>query len=283
MYTDPLAPSRSTYVARAAKAALFKPGDTTEKLMERAAGRRERITRHGRRPENHADADWERRLHELLGAPWPCPEAEAFAPAWVAAKETMAEHGLRVGRQNYGDDDDADPGLARVLWCLVCHLKPTQVVETGVAHGLSSRIMLEALKRSGDGRLSSIDLPALTIHERRSEIGVAVPESLHERWRYLQGASRRRLGPLLRELGRIELFVHDSLHSTRNVRWELETAWRALPPGGVVVVDDVDFNWGFEEFVHAAADRRPLWCMADDRQRLFAVARKLGAGESVAG
>lgn len=200
MYTDPLAPAKGTYVARAAMATLSKPGDATEKLKERIAGRRERAARHGLRPENHADADWERQLHELLGAPWPCPQAAAFAPVWDAAKETMAEHGLRVGRQNYGDDDDADPGLARTLWCLVCHLNPTQVVETGVAHGLSSRIMLEALTRSGEhGRLSSIDLPALTIHERRAEVGVAVPDGLRGRWTYLEGASRRRLGPLLRE------------------------------------------------------------------------------------
>ena len=186
----------------------------------------------------------------------------------------MAQHGLRVGRENYGDDDDADPGLARTLWCLVCHLQAAQVVETGVAHGLSSRMMLEALARNGDGRLSSIDLPAMTIHERRAEVGVAVPDGLRDRWSYLEGSSRRRLPALLRQLGQIDLFVHDSLHSTRNVRWELTSAWRALRPGGVVVVDDVDFNWGFEEFLAAGEDREPLWCMADDGQRLFALARK---------
>jgi predicted O-methyltransferase YrrM len=164
--------------------------------------------------------------------------------------------------------------LARALWCLVCHLEPVHVVETGVAHGLSSRIMLEALERCGDGRLSSIDLPAMTIHERRAEVGAAVPDGLRGRWTYLEGASRRRLPPLLRDSGQIELFVHDSLHSTRNVRWELTSAWRALRPGGVVVVDDVDFNWGFEQFLRAGEDREPLWCMADDGQRVFAVARK---------
>jgi len=152
------------------------------------------------------------------------------------------------------------------------------VVETGVAHGLSSRILLEALKRSGAGELSSIDLPAMTIHERRSEVGVAVPEDLRAHWRYIEGASRRCLPPVLREAGQIGLFIHDSLHSTRNVRWELTTAWQALRPGGVVVVDDVDFNWGFDLFLAAGEDRRPLWCMADDGQRLFALARKAPSG-----
>src|SRR4029077_18953633 len=279
MYTDPMAPPRKTNIARAVKGELANPGEHAEKVKERAYARWQRAARGDGRPQRSAEPDWERRLHELIGAPWPCPEAEGFAPAWEAANETMAEHGLRVGRQNYGDDDDADPGLARALWCLVSHLRPQHVVETGVAHGLSSRIVLEALKRSGDGWLSSIDLPAMTIHERRAEGGGAVPESMREHWEYLEGASRRRLPPLLARVGEIGLFFHDSLHSTRNVRWELTTAWEALRPGGVVVVDDVEFNWGFDLFRGAGEDRQPLYCMADDGQRLFALARKRPAGE----
>jgi Methyltransferase domain len=274
MSRDAIAPSRATYVARAIKGAISDPGESTQKVMEKCARRWERTARGGRLPHNHADADWERQLHETIGAPWPCPDAAAFAVAWDAATATMAERGMRVGRENYGGDDDADPGLARTLWCLVCHLHPANVVETGVAHGLSSRVMLEAFKRAGGGRLWSIDLPPMTIPERRVEVGAAVPDALRERWVYLEGASRRRLPPLLRQVGQIEMFCHDSLHSTRNVRWELMTAWRALRPGGVVVVDDVDHNWGFEEFVGAGDDREVLFGMADDGQRVFAVARK---------
>ncbi len=273
MSRDPLAPGRATYLVRAVKGVATSPGDAAEKVTEKWAARYERIVR-PRRPQSHADTDWERRLHELLGAPWPCPAGEAFQSAWQAANETMSAHGLRVGRANYGDDDDADPGLARALWCLVEHLRPQEVVETGVAHGLSSRIMLEALRLGSGGRLSSIDLPAMTILERRSEIGVAVPGSLRSRWDYIEGASRRQLPPLLGRLGEIGLFFHDSMHSTRNVRWELTTAWKSLRPGGFVVVDDVDFNWGFELFLAAGEDRQPLWCIADDGQRVFALARK---------
>jgi len=277
MPRDPLTPSGPTYLLRATRAALAHPRDALEKVLERVARRREQSLRHGERPHHEPDVEWERRVHELIGASWPCRDAAAFAPRWAEATETMAARGLDVGRENYGDDDDADPGLARTLWCLVCHLRPGHVVETGVAHGLSSRMMLEALQRVGDGRLSSIDLPAMTIHQRRTEIGAAVPAPLRDRWSYLEGSSRRRLPPLLREAGQIDLFVHDSLHSTRNVRWELETAWKILRPGGVVVVDDVDFNWGFEEFLAAGEDRQPLWCMADDGLRVFALARKVGA------
>jgi hypothetical protein len=51
---------------------------------------------------------------------------------------------------------------------------------------------------------------------------------------------------LLSRLGQIDLFIHDSLHSERNVRFELDRAWAALTPNGALVVDDVDANWGFE-------------------------------------
>ncbi|HUA75264.1 MAG TPA: class I SAM-dependent methyltransferase [Solirubrobacteraceae bacterium] len=298
MARDPMAPTGVTYYARAIAAAAASPRDAADKLLERRALRRELRVR-AERPSSEPDPRWERRLHELLGAPWPCPDAEHFAATWKAANETMAAQGLSVGRANYGDDDDADPGLARAYWCLVHHLRPRAVVETGVAHGLSSRIILEALARgadehpgdehsggehssgahsggghAGDGRLFSIDLPAMTILERRPEIGAAITPELHDRWEYLEGSSRRRLAPLLARLGEIDLFIHDSLHSTRNVRWELERAWPALRPGGFVVVDDVDFNWGYRDFLASREDYSSLYCMSDDGQRVFALARK---------
>jgi methyltransferase family protein len=41
---------------------------------------------------------------------------------------------------------------------------------------------------------------------------------------------------------------HDSLHSERNVRFELDRAWPILRPGGAIVVDDIDANNGFHSF-----------------------------------
>jgi predicted O-methyltransferase YrrM len=277
------APTLPTYLARALKSSVTEPRDTIERLMEKSAKRLDRVRRHESGPQMQADEDWERKLHAMIGAEWPCAEREAFAETWADVEATMAGHGLRMGRRSYGGDDDADPGLARALWCLVHHLQPAEVVETGVAHGVSSRVILEALARNEEGRLSSIDLPWVAVPERGREVGVAVPEALRDRWLFLEGSSRRRLPPLLRRRGQIDLFLHDSLHSTRNVRWELMTAWRALRPGGFAVVDDVDFNWGFPLFLEAGNDRRPLYCIADDRQRLFAVARKHPAPATTVG
>jgi hypothetical protein len=56
---------------------------------------------------------------------------------------------------------DADPVMARSLWCAVCHLQPRSMVEAGVARGVTSWIILEAVAGNGAGRLWSIDLPPL--------------------------------------------------------------------------------------------------------------------------
>ena len=135
-------------------------------------------------------------------------------------------------------------------------------VETGVAHGVTSRFILEALERSGGGHLWSIDLPPL---ERvwQKQVGMAVGGRNADRWSYIKGSSRRRLPELLSQLGQIDLFIHDSLHSERNVRFELDRAWAAVRPGGALVVDDVDVNWGFQSFTQAFSGHRSMICEAE--------------------
>ena len=187
---------------------------------------------------------------------------------WPAPPESRGTHsiartGLRIaGPESFQWWNDGDAALVRSIWCLTRHLKPRKIVETGVAHGVTSRFILEALKRNGDGHLWSIDLPPL---ERfwRSQVGAAVDDRHSDRWSYIKGSSRRRLPKLLSHLGQIDLFVHDSLHSERNVRFELDRAWAALGPKGALVVDDVDANWGFRSFTQTFSGYRSLICQAE--------------------
>ena len=132
----------------------------------------------------------------------------------------------------------------------------------GVAHGVTSRFILEALNRNGDGHLWSIDLPPL---ERvwRNQIGAAVGDRYADRWSYIRGSSRRRLPQLLSRLGQIDLFIHDSRHSERNVRFELDRAWPTLRPNGAIVVDDVDATWGFQSFTQTFSSHQSLICEAE--------------------
>ena len=55
----------------------------------------------------------------------------------------------------------------------------------------------------------------------------------------------------------------DGLHSEQNVRFEMDHAWAIFRPGGAIVVDDIDANWGFKSFVEAFSGHRPLICEAE--------------------
>jgi predicted O-methyltransferase YrrM len=250
-----------------------------EKLMDRQEGRRPRCP-------YAADADWERRLHAHLGAPWPCPEAAEFRELWPAILGSLRAKGLEVGVGFFAGWNDGEPESMRAIWCLTRHLRPARVVETGVARGITSRIVLEALERNGSGHLWSIDLPQLLRPELNEQVGAAVDQRLRRRWSYVEGSSRRRLPGLLARLGQIDLFIHDSRHTEYNTRFELEQAWSRLRPGGVAVADDIDTNWGFRAFTAAHPGHPALVCPAMPPQQdprrwngsgLFGIVRKEAA------
>jgi hypothetical protein len=236
------------------------------------------------------DPDWERQLHEWLGAPWPCPETHAFRELWPRVLAPFEAKGARIGRGAFGGWGDGEPGLARAAWCLVRHRRPAKVVETGVARGFTSRIILEALDRNGNGRLWSIDLPPVDSAQLHAEIGAAVPSDLRARWTYVEGTSRQRLPGVLSQLGGIDLFIHDSRHTEENVNFELAQAWAALTNDGAALVDDVDLNWGLHSFLEAHAGIGALICHGEplvpdpkrtDDKGLFAIVPKCAPGIGV--
>ena len=208
---------------------------------------------------------WEREIHELLGVAWPCSMTKEFWALWPQVIEEMQAKGIRVGPESFKGWNDGDAGLVRAIWCLTRHLHPLNVVETGVAHGVTSRFILEALERNGMGHLWSIDHPPLE-HVWHSQIGLAVGGQYPARWSYIRGSSRRRLPDVLSQLGQVDLFIHDSLHSEHNVRFEIDLAWAALRPGGAIVIDDIDANWGFRTFTEAFSGYRAIVCEAEPLQ-----------------
>ena len=160
-------------------------------------------------------ADWETRMHDLVGAPWPCPEAPAFAAVFDEVVSGLRARGITVGVDSFVGWSDADPATSRAVWCLTRHLRPSSVVETGVARGVTTRIILEAMESNDHGRLWSIDLPPQLRPQHNDEIGAAVPEHRRRRWTLIEGSSRHRLVPLLARLRTVELFArsHDGFDS----------------------------------------------------------------------
>ena len=251
------------------------PIEGSARVRERLAERRV-----GWRPETtyRVEQEWESRLHDLLGASWPCREALEFSRRWEAIVVSLVGQGLTVGRGAYGGWDDADPALARAAWCLARHLRPQRVVETGVGRGVTSRTVLEALERNGNGHLWSIDLPPALSPALLRQTGIAVPRRLRARWTYVRGSSRRRLPTLVTELEAIDVFIHDSMHTTHNLSFELETVWPAVRTGGLILVDDVNLNRGFEVFTgRHGGNLCALVGISDDGERLLGLIQKLAA------
>ncbi|HEY3988906.1 MAG TPA: class I SAM-dependent methyltransferase [Acidobacteriaceae bacterium] len=218
--------------------------------------------RNGPACQYESDKDWEQRLHETLGVPRPCKEAAEFWTLWPKVMRELETKGIRPGPESFQAWNDGDAGMVRAIWCLIRHMRPKKIVETGVAHGVTSRCILEALARNGDGHLWSIDLPPAESYWRK-QVAAAVGDGHADRWSYIEGSSRRRLPKLLSRLGKIDLFVHDSLHSERNVRFELDRAWAATGPIGAFVVDDVDASWGFRSFTQAFPAQQSMICEAE--------------------
>jgi hypothetical protein len=247
------------YPKRLANALTTDPVGLLEKLQDRIVQSREYRT-----PVHFHEvaSDWERQLHEWLGGTLPCHIRTEFEALWPNAVESVRASGIDVGPASFAGFNDGDSALVRAIWCIVRYLKPKQVVETGVAHGFTSRFILEALERNGSGHLSSIDRPPLD-PDTRQRVGIAVPPRLRSRWDLIAGSSRRCLPALLHRLDTIDLFVHDSLHTERNVRFELDRAWAALRPGGALVVDDIDSNGGFGSFTASLSGFTALVCEAE--------------------
>lgn len=176
--------------------------------------------------------------------------AAAAAFAETALTEIEHEVGSRLEslapRAPYTLAHNADLVLARCCYVACRCVRPEHVVETGVGYGVTSAFTLQALQENGTGALHSVDLPPL---ERGSEdhAGALVPEALRTRWTLHRGMSRRLLPGLLTQLGTIDIFVHDSLHTYDNMRFELGEAWPRLRDRGVLLADDIQGNAAFAE------------------------------------
>ncbi len=141
----------------------------------------------------------------------------------------------------------ADFALARICYLATRVAQPGVVLETGVAYGVTSAFILSALEKNGDGVLHSIDLPPLGRNVDQF-VGALIPDAVRHRWRLYRGVTKRVLPKLLSQVGTVDMFVHDSLHTYRNIKFELQRVTPQLKPGAIVIADDIDENPAFEEW-----------------------------------
>ncbi len=169
--------------------------------------------------------------------------------------------------------------LGKICYLAVRALKPISVMETGVASGVTSSFILSALDKNGLGHLHSIDLPPLG-PQVEDYVGILVPKDLRERWTLHRGTSKKMMGGILKELGSLPMFVHDSLHTYRNILRELTDATPYLTDPAIVISDDIDENPAFEEWALASKPRFVTAIKEEAKPRLLGFAIKTNADSS---
>jgi predicted O-methyltransferase YrrM len=152
----------------------------------------------------------------------------------------------------------SDVTLICLTYAVIRLLRPAHVIETGVWIGSSSLTILSALTANGNpaGRLHSIDLPPVRA-ENRVNVGRVVPEELKRNWNLCLGSSADLLPGLVKSIPSVDLFIHDSDHTYRNIIFELRTIWHSLKEGGLIIVDDAHTNRASIDFA-ASVHREPV-------------------------
>jgi Methyltransferase domain len=262
---------RQQKIIRALRALAANPARVIRALPgELDQGRRRRVV--GLDLISEADEDWDEHLHSLLGAPWPCSQVQQLDPIMADIDALLAARGLGSGRLTYGWYSDAESSLCRTIWCVARHTRPEVVIETGVAHGVTSRVVLEALRHNDFGHLWSIDLPFPFDRELRTDTGAVITDACRSRWSYLEGSSSQLLPPLVAKVSHVEMFVHDSLHTAKNTLFEMEKVASVMSPGGVMVIDDIgESHPGFTNFSRRNPQYETIICPASDWKGIFGI------------
>ena len=160
---------------------------------------------------------------------------------------------------HFGPVFDLERESALFLYAYCRLWRPSVIVETGVARGMSTAMILHALAENQNGVLISFDI--------RSDVGDLVHPQTSERWNFVKlppdpPSARQELADHLIGLGPIDVFLHDSDHSREQQLFEYGLALRHLSPRGLLLSDDVEgtrvFGVGFpqERSILALADTR---------------------------
>jgi hypothetical protein len=154
-----------------------------------------------------------------------------------------------------------EEGSAFLVYALVRILRPSVVLETGVANGHSSELILNALAENGYGELHSIDVS--------DNVGELVSDKRRWHLHLLNLSSpKKSFAAILAQLPTIDLMIHDSDHSYQWMRYELESVFPKMSPDGVLVCDDANVCYGMIDFC-SAHNVIPLLLL--DKRKVFGV------------
>jgi len=211
----------------------------------------------------HRDEDILSALLRTLGRV-PLRTLDDYEQEVLADKELRETFDAAVARfsiRKYKDWADRNKRLRANLalyYGAVRELQPEVIVETGTATGSMTSYLLAALAKNKKGKLISIDLPpvagtlTMDITVAEGDVGYYVPLAYRDRWEYLIGDAKELLPKVMAQT-RVEMFIHDSLHTPAHMMFEYAVARALMPENGLVVSDDISWNDVFGAFLASQA------------------------------
>lgn len=135
---------------------------------------------------------------------------------------------------------NGEKNLSILLYFLIIKVNAQVVVETGVANGISTNMLMAALEQTG-GCLHSFDINPMSKNSYRGS----------GKWNFNLLRSRnpeRQIINAMKSLGDVDLWLHDSDHSHWWQTFEYKLAFSKLRKNGYLVSDDVDISTAWAEF-----------------------------------
>ena len=152
-------------------------------------------------------------------------------------KLLLAELRDRLTNSDYGMDIES----AKFLYLLVRLTKPESVVETGVANGISTFFILNAMKSNRFGKLTSIDISY--------DVTTFLNDEEKMRWELrvlnIKKNPRRQFKDIMAGIEDLSIYQHDGDHSYLWQQMEYNLAFNKLKPGGFLLSGDVDSSFAF--------------------------------------
>ena len=136
-----------------------------------------------------------------------------------------------------------------VIYFLMICFKPNIVLETGVAAGLSSRCILEAINKNNKGTLYSSDLPYFRLNNPEKNIGIMVPNSLKNNWHLEILGDEKNIKKFKQIINYVDIVIYDSDKRYIGKSNFFKSINNLIKEDSIIVIDDIHNDSFFIEYV----------------------------------
>ena len=241
--------SKLSLIFQIIKKSIFKPG-----LMLELAEEKSEIKDDEKFRNHEYDFDFES-INDFFDQRYPDVNITEFESELKEINDNVEEFFSKLKNKEYPSKEMPYPidysissDSRKFLYILCRIVRPKNVIETGVAYGLSSFYILSALNKNKFGILTSID-SVFRPWQSEEMIGSVIPEKLRDKWKLVLGKSNEKLLDEFKKTKDVEIFIHDSLHSYKNMTFEFNCAINNIKNNGIIISDDILDNDAFYDFI----------------------------------